>query len=64
MPTEQELATETKMRGLTDKMNKPERLKMLELMLEKSSPEEIIDAIKLTKISREVNQIGREILDF
>jgi hypothetical protein len=55
---EKALAIETKMRGLTAEMTRPEGLKMLELLLERSTTDEIVEAVKLTKLTYEVDKIA------
>lgn len=62
--TDEELATETKMRGLTADMTRPEGLVMLNLMLERSTTDEISDAIEMTKLSHEVKTIARKLSNF
>lgn len=61
---EQEKVIDKKVRERHANMSKPERLKTLEVVLEQSSIDEIIDAIKLAKVTREVNDIARPLLNF
>lgn len=58
---EAELAVETKARGVVSELTKEEGLKVLSLLLERSQPTEISDAIKLTKLSYEVDEIQRSL---
>lgn len=61
---EEEQAIEDKMRGLAGNMTRPEGLVMLNLLLERSSVDEIANAIKLALLSRDVNQLSHQISNF
>lgn len=62
--TEQELAIETNMRRITSELTKEEGIKLMELLIERTQPQDIADVINLVKIGREAGEIGRLLSKF
>ncbi len=62
--TDEQLALETKMRGITSELTKEEGRKLLEILLERTSVDDIAEAITKVKLYMEANKIGSKIMDF
>lgn len=60
----EELAVETRMRGVLAELTNREQRKLLDLLLERTEVDEIAETIKMQKLSGEVNQICHKISNF
>jgi hypothetical protein len=56
---EAEQALENKARALVGEMTRQEGIKVMEVLLERSSEAEIVDALRMAKLDRELEGIAR-----